>query len=78
MALTMIMITISTTTHKNIRVMKNTPVTTMKEAYTNLLNKIMKTIAEKMKRQMKASYVKKMSPIQSSMMDLNNDMRINP
>ena len=47
MTLTMTMITISITTHKNIRVMKNTPVTITKGAYTNLLYKIMKTILEK-------------------------------
>jgi hypothetical protein len=56
--------------------MKYTPVTIMKGAYTNLLNKIMKTIVY-MSRRMKASYAKKRRPIQSSMMDLNNDMRIN-
>ncbi len=77
MTLTITMITISITTHKNIRVMKNTPVTIMKGAYTNLLYKIMKTIEENMKRRMKASYAKKMRPIQSLMMVSNNDMRIN-
>ena len=77
MTLTMTMIIISITTHSNTRVMRNTPVTIMKEVYTNLLNIITKTIVGNMKRQMKVSYVRKMRPTHSLMMVSNNDMRIN-
>ncbi len=77
MTSTMTMIIISITTYSNTRVMRNTPVTIMKEVHTNLLNIIMKTIVVNIKRRMKASYVKKMRPILSLMMVSNNDMRIN-
>ncbi len=77
MTSTMIMITISITTHNNTRVMRNTPVTIMKEELRNLLNLIMKTIVLSTMRRRKASYVKKMRQTHSLMMVLNNDMRIN-
>ena len=78
MTLTMIMTTISTTnTPKNTTGMLNTPVTTMKGTHANLLYKITKTVVVNMKRRMKASCAKRMRPIQSLMMVLNNDMRIN-
>ena len=60
MTLTMIMITISITTHNNTRVMRNTPVTTMKEELKYLLNLIMKTIVLSTTRRKKVSFVKKM------------------
>ncbi len=77
MTSTMIMTTISTTTPKNTKGMLNTPVITMKGTHANLLNKTMRMIVENMKRRMKASYAKRMRPIQSLMMISNNDMRIN-
>ena len=43
MTSTTIMITISITTRNNTRVMRNTPVTTMKEELNHLLNLMMKT-----------------------------------
>jgi hypothetical protein len=60
MTLTMIMITISITTHNNTRVMRNTLVTIMKEELKNLLNLIMKTIVLSTMRRRKVAYVKKM------------------
>ena len=77
MTSTMIMITISITTHNNTRVMRNTPVTIMKEELKNLLNLIMKTIVLSTMRRRKVFYVKKMRQTHSLMMDWNNDMRIN-
>jgi hypothetical protein len=58
-------------------VMRNTPVTIMKEEYMNLLNTIMKTTVLNMMKRMKVSYVKRMRLTHSLMMVLNNDMRIN-
>ncbi len=77
MTLTTITTTISTTTPKNTKVMVNTPVITMKGTHGNLLYKTKKTIVVNMKRRMKASYAKRMRPIQSLIMVSNNDMRIN-
>ncbi len=77
MILTMMRTTISITTHNNTRVMRNTPVTIMKEELKNLLNLIMKTTAPNTMRRRKVSYVKRMRQTHSLMMDLNNDMRIN-
>ncbi len=47
-------------THNNTRVMRNTPVTIMKEELKNLLNSIMKTIVLSTTRRKKVSFVKKM------------------
>ena len=77
MTLIMTVITISTTTHNNTRVMRNTPAIIMKKILMNLLRMIRKTIVASTTKRMKASYVKKMSQILSLMMVLNNDMRIN-
>ena len=77
MTLIMTVITISTTTHNNTRVMTNTPVTIMKGIHMNLLRMTRKTRMTNTTKRMKASYVKKMSQILSLMMGLNNDMRIN-
>ncbi len=77
MTLTMIMTTISITTHSNTRVMWNIPVTIMKEEFKNLLNAIMKTTVLNTMRRRKVAYVKRMRQTHSLMMVLNNDMRIN-
>ncbi len=75
MTLTMIMTTISITTHSNTKVMRNTPVTIMKKKHMDPLNTTMKTIVVSTKKRMKVYYVKKMRPIHSLMMVWNNDMR---
>ncbi len=75
MTLTMIMTIISITTHSNTRVMRNTPVTIMKEILMDPLNTTMRTMLVSTKKRVKVSYVKKMSPVHSLMMVWNNDMR---